>query len=329
MARFFCLPDPSLPPLRLLAVRRGALGDFILTLPALRALRVSRPGAEIHLLTLPAYGAFAGHFGFADGWRSLEAAPAAALFREGAALEESWREWLAGFDEIISWLPDRDGVFQRRLAACSLGKFHQAPWLADGSGPAARQFGTVCGISAAGHVRLPFGNNAENHLEKPANPASPLIALHPGSGSPRKNWPMDHWLQVMQHFQQREPAIRWRIVTGEAEQDGLDSLHAVLNQAGLPWEPLHELPLTDLARRLQECRVFLGHDSGVAHLAAACGVPCRILFGPTDPAVWAPLGEPVRILRAHAGDWSLLRPETVMDWLENTWPWLPFSGAAP
>ncbi|RYD35381.1 MAG: hypothetical protein EOP86_08615, partial [Verrucomicrobiaceae bacterium] len=91
------MPEPNPPNRRLLAVRRGALGDFILTLPALQALRESRPGVEIQLLTLPAYGLFAKHFGFADGWRSLESAPAAALFQEGAEVAPDWRKWLAGF----------------------------------------------------------------------------------------------------------------------------------------------------------------------------------------------------------------------------------------
>jgi ADP-heptose:LPS heptosyltransferase len=45
--------------------------------------------------------------------------------------------------------------------------------------------------------------------------------------------------------------------------------------------------------------LFLGHDSGVSHLAAAVGTPCVLLFGPTDPAMWAPPGEYVRVI--HRG----------------------------
>jgi len=47
----------------------------------------------------------------------------------------------------------------------------------------------------------------------------------------------------------------------------------------------------------RECRLFLGHDSGISHLAAACGVPCVLLFGPTDPATWAPPGPHVHVVR--------------------------------
>jgi ADP-heptose:LPS heptosyltransferase len=58
-----------------------------------------------------------------------------------------------------------------------------------------------------------------------------------------------------------------------------------------------DLPLPQLAAALARCRLFLGHDSGVSHLAAAVGTPCVLLFGPTDPAMWAPPGDHVRILR--------------------------------
>ena len=57
------------------------------------------------------------------------------------------------------------------------------------------------------------------------------------------------------------------------------------------------LPLPELACRLAACRLFLGHDSGVSHLAAAVGTPCVLLFGPTDPAMWTPPGEHVQTVR--------------------------------
>jgi len=58
------------------------------------------------------------------------------------------------------------------------------------------------------------------------------------------------------------------------------------------------LPLVELAARLQNCSLFLGHDSGISHLAAAVGTPSILLFGPTDPAIWAPANQNVKVLRA-------------------------------
>ena len=49
---------------------------------------------------------------------------------------------------------------------------------------------------------------------------------------------------------------------------------------------------------LTRCRLFVGHDSGISHLAAAVGVPCVLLFGPTDPDIWAPPQPQVRVVRS-------------------------------
>ncbi|MGH2669848.1 MAG: glycosyltransferase family 9 protein, partial [bacterium] len=57
-----------------------------------------------------------------------------------------------------------------------------------------------------------------------------------------------------------------------------------------------DLPLRRLAALLEAARVFVGNDSGPSHLAAALGCPTLVLFGPTDPAVWAPVGDRVTTL---------------------------------
>ena len=60
------------------------------------------------------------------------------------------------------------------------------------------------------------------------------------------------------------------------------------------------LPLTHLAAVLEHS-IFIGHDSGISHLAAAAGANCVLLFGPTDPDVWAPRNKNVQVLRAQSG----------------------------
>ena len=76
-------------------------------------------------------------------------------------------------------------------------------------------------------------------------------------------------------------------------------------------------PLARVARVLSHCRLYIGNDSGLTHLAAAVDGPeVLALFGPTDPRVWAPLGPRVRTLRApcpqapEAADGTLSGPET-------------------
>ena len=56
--------------------------------------------------------------------------------------------------------------------------------------------------------------------------------------------------------------------------------------------------LYDLACWLATARLFVGNDSGITHLAAAVGTPVLAIFGPTDPAIWAPRGNHVRVVKA-------------------------------
>src|SRR5262249_62383936 len=73
--------------------------------------------------------------------------------------------------------------------------------------------------------------------------------------------------------------------------------------SGLPEGGVARDPsLRQLAALFERATVFVGNDSGLSHLAAAVGCATLVLFGPTDPAVWAPTGARVRVVRgAGAG----------------------------
>ncbi len=294
---------------RILAVRGGALGDFILTLPALQQLR--RAAGHLELLTRPAYGRFARDFGIVSGWRALNAPDATGLTVAGGGLSPSWQQWLGGFDAVVSWVPDPDGVFQEQIRRCGVADFHQADARCSGPGPAAQQLSAGLPLWAReAHPAPPFCLFEDCTTP----PESNLIAFHPGSGSARKNWPLERWLMVLPELQRLRPACRWLVITGEVEAGILPGLHRDLERSGLPWESLHDLDLTFLAQRLRPCRAFFGHDSGISHLAAACGVSCHLLFGPTDPAIWAPEGATMPPCRAPQGDWQQLTPAAVLEW---------------
>ena len=68
---------------------------------------------------------------------------------------------------------------------------------------------------------------------------------------------------------------------------------------------------------LSYARLYIGNDSGMTHLAArAC--PTIALFGPTDPAVWAPLGQNVRVVRAPEGNLERIGVADVMNVIRNS-----------
>ena len=60
--------------------------------------------------------------------------------------------------------------------------------------------------------------------------------------------------------------------------------------------------LYELAKWLASARLYIGNDSGITHLAAAVGTPVVAIFGPTDPAVWAPRGERVAVVSGGSLD---------------------------
>jgi heptosyltransferase-2 len=115
-----------------------------------------------------------------------------------------------------------------------------------------------------------------------------MLALHPGSGSEKKNWPEPKWRELIQKLS----GSRLLLVGGEAEEDRLERL-----AEAAPCELARSLPLAELAARLSNCSLFVGHDSGISHLAAAVGTPTVVLWGDTVETVWRPLGEHVTLIK--------------------------------
>ena len=115
----------------------------------------------------------------------------------------------------------------------------------------------------------------------------PVIALHPGSGSPRKNWPARRFAELAQRLTHEHDA-RVLVVAGPADEDPLRDL--LSRWTASPPVVARDRSLAEIAALLARCRLVIGNDSGISHLAAALGAPTITLFGPTDPRVWAPQG---------------------------------------
>jgi heptosyltransferase-3 len=69
--------------------------------------------------------------------------------------------------------------------------------------------------------------------------------------------------------------------------------------------------LAQLAHRLRQCAAFIGHDSGISHLAAALGLPGLILWGDTQEEIWRPASEKMIVLRHPSGLASLEACEVI------------------
>jgi hypothetical protein len=131
-----------------------------------------------------------------------------------------------------------------------------------------------------------------------------FLAVHPGSGSRQKNWPGQRFAELAEALAPGRPLL---VVEGPADTDAvgpLQSCAAAVFARGLP--------LRTLGAILAEASLYVGNDSGVSHLAAACGARTLALFGPTDATVWAPAGPRVRVVGAPAGDLDRLDTATVV-----------------
>lgn len=295
---------------RILVIRGGAIGDFILTLPVLSALQRQFPAAHIEILGYPHLVGLAVEGGLVHSGRSIDARPMAGFFARNGDLDPDLIDFFSDFDIIISYLYDPDHIFKTNVGRCSPAQIIQGPHRPDEQQgiPASHVFlqplERLAIFDADPVPRLDFGVS---------NGDAVRIALHPGSGSARKNWPESQWADLIQRLIDE---TQWEllVVGGEAEGDRLQRLTAALPPHRLKLA-LH-MPLPALARALQGCSLFLGHDSGISHLAAAVNLPTVVLWGETVEKVWRPLGSKVHILKGKTG-LGTLPVDLVMDSLKG------------
>jgi len=290
---------------KVLVIRGGAIGDFILTLPAIRMLRETLPLVQLELLGYKGILDLALRAGLADTTRHLEHGSMAKLFVPGAVLDEALIDYFRSFNMVISYLYDPDGYFRGNMERIGVKTFLEASHRVEpGKGHAAEQLARPLEKLAMfledPAARLTF----EPPLVLPVS--RPVVAIHPGSGSLKKNWPVERWISTGHEIARSHPGFQLALVTGEAELERGITAAVVEGWRDLDYLHWDQLALTDLAVRLAASAAFLGHDSGIGHLAAAVGLPCLLLFGPTDPAVWAPRNPGVKVLLEESGDLAFL-----------------------
>lgn len=249
-------------------MRRGGLGDTLLMLPLLRCLRRAHPGAGLHFAGVPEFAEpFADH-GIVDAVHSVEDF---ALWLPAKA-----REQLASFDRVLGDAPEVVDVPIDPLALLP-------------DVPAGLQLARQVGLEP----RWPEDGWLLPPQQAPAGGSA--IVLAPGSGNPSKCWPQRRWLELAHSL---APASLICVV-GPTEIEGddprawswPDRLRFVAHRS-----------VVELARSMRGARAYVGNDSGTTHLAALLGLPTIALFGPTDAAVWAPVGPHVRVLEGTGGE---------------------------
>jgi len=295
--------------MKILFIRGGALGDFIVTLPTLRLLRQRWPGARIEALGHPRFAEIAWQRYYLDATRSVNHRSLSAFFTPRAVLDPACMDYMGSFDLVLSYFYDPDELFLLNLRRCQPGQIltHTPRVPEDFGRPAARHFAGILeplGLALADDAASELFPSPEDAAGARAflnglKPGTRLAAIHPGSGGESKNWPAESWAELGRRLTGATPGLALLLVEGECDAEPARFLAEAWKD--VPHLRARELPLPILAALLREkeTALFLGHDSGITHLAAAArrDLPVIALFGPTDPAVWAPPRPGVRVLK--------------------------------
>ena len=287
--------------LQIVVLRGGALGDIVLTLPILQALRDFYPDGFVTLVA-PFPQAILARY-HTDRVLDLNSARLLGLFKPGASLPDEARECLRA-DLILSYLSDPDRMIEKKLASSDTTKFLQGPFKLNlERRPAVEQLAqplAILGITSIDPVpRLTVS---------PPIRSMNRLAIHPGSGSRNKNWPLGHWSELLRELMPSFDEIL--LISGEADTEVSAAIRPLIPATKL--RLCANRALWDLVSELSQAALFIGHDSGVTHAAAATGVPTVALFGPTDPTIWAPNGDHVIVVTSPNRTMAGLSVETVL-----------------
>ncbi len=294
--------------MNILVLHPGALGDIILSLPAVDALRGKYPDA---VLTFAANLDFSNPTaaGYADRLLSLSTVPLHTLY--GPSPDA--RFWSA-YQRIVSWTGAGSIEFETNLRLlCADAVIAQwKPEIGDLTHVSRLFLKSILGWVDTADVRPPLirplpreAESARAMLAKRGWDGSPIIAVHPGAGSHSKRWPLSNYRNLGLHLLDDGACLM--ILEGPAEA-------GICKELDLPDRRVcccSHLDLDFQKGMLSQCDAFLGNDSGMAHLAAALGLPCVVLFGPTLPENWAPIGDRVVALRCPSGRLTDIPPDQV------------------
>jgi len=291
---------------RIAVIRIRSMGDCILTTPAISILKGVRPDLAIAVVV-------------EDRFR--------AVFEGNADVSEIFSPKVSA---LRKWRPDlclnlHGGGSSAVLTALSGARFRAGfahfrfSWIYNVRIPRAQQIlgveGTVHTTEhlasaafylGAARVEIPRAKlfNGQTHgRTKITSP--PYAVIHPVAAGPPKTWPAERFVAVASHLQQ---SFELQPVFVAGLGDDLSAFRE--------WRTVVGAPLDEIKSLIAGAALFVGNDSGPAHMAAAFGVPVVVIFGASDPVVWAPWRTQAEVLTGRDGIASV-EVRQVLDALER------------
>lgn len=275
----------------------GSLGDVLCALPALEALArtanekifIAVRGEAFELCTgLP----------FVERVMSLEGQIFSQLFMDFRQIEKEARDFFLSFSYIISWYGTTWGKVTENFSLLSQGQFRSFPFFTGQEECHAVSYYLRCVNEEM--LRCPSLQVSQGEIQwqnlfwrQRWESSAQVLILHPGSGGKRKRWESEGFRKIAEWWRQQKRNGRILILLGPAEEKEAEEWRTV-------GETVTALSLMQVAALLSRAELYLGNDSGVSHLAGAVGARGVVLFGPTRPQQWRPLGGSLTILRNTA-----------------------------
>ena len=282
----------------LLAVHPGSIGDVLLARQALRALRDAYPAHALGLIVRRDVGALLQACHETDRCFPLEGRALSGLLAGAEATPPDLSRWLRACDLAVCWMGDPGGL-HTTLAA--FGVAHTVIQPASGEMTGIHQAdhllrtleGMVQLKIAESPLVLPDAIKEEGRASLRAHgfTENRFVMIHPGSGSPHKCLAPGTLATVVDELRLR--GIPVALAVGPADEARARDVLTLCSTAPLP---VRGQALDRMAGLLAHAAIFIGHDSGLTHLAAALAVPTLALFGPTDAGRWAPRGARATVL---------------------------------
>lgn len=292
-------------------IHPGAIGDVLLSVPAMRRLRIRYPQHQVVLCAKESIAEVLLGGVVIDARMSVDGIACADLFEPDAPCKGELKEWLSRCDCAIAWMQDPDGNVTKSLRTAGAKEAIVRSPFSSGI-KATHQSDRFCEIvDGVGAPRAEFDPMPISDDLRARGLACldnfgigivrPLVMVHPGSGSPQKSVAVREMAEMIARL--HGEGISPVVIEGPADKKYVDDLSESLS---FPVPVLRGVSLATLAGALTYANLFVGHDSGVTHLAALLGVRTVAIFGPTDSSRWAPLGSHVTVMEGPPPSVSLI-----------------------
>ena len=269
---------------RIAVIRLRSLGDCVLTTPALAVLKRSRPDLEIGVVVEDRFAAI------------FEGNPdVAKLVVPSAGALRAWGPELAlnlhGGTRSMAMTIGSGARFRSGFAHHRYSSLYNVPI------PTAQEIlGVARKVHTAEHLASAMFYLGAARCEIPParlfaegeRGSSRTAVLHPLASAPEKTWPAACFIAVAEQLERA-----WGLEPGFIGGAGEDL------SPFARWRVLAGRPLAEIKTLLQGASIFVGNDSGPAHMAAALQLPVVVLFGASDPQVWSPWKTPAEVIMAE------------------------------